>query len=192
MACFGWTRQVAHVSGTCTMSATRPTRIYQLKSLTEPQPASNWPDARKERPAEEQLGDRVVHLLAEKAQQAVVRRLPDVRAIHKAGQAPAEQALQPPLVLQWCTVLVNDHELAVGRVALRMPLQGGHHLLQAIRRHAVVAGRDVDVLPTRAADALIPVRIETLARRLRDQRRAGPAARAPGRTPRPHPRSSCR
>ena len=192
VACFGWTRQVAHVSGTCTMSATRPTLIYQLKSLTEPQPASNWPmraksDRRKSSSVIEQYT-----CSPRRHSRPVVRRLPDVRAIHQVGEAPAEQALQPPLVRpvvhrsrqrpRACSVPRRTPDAAPGRTPSSPgnPAPSRRRWSRCRRTPHARGGRIDSSWDTDPREA--PAR----------SRRADPAARAPGRTPRRHPRSGCR
>ena len=65
-------------------------------------------------------------------------------------------------------MFINHHQRAVGEFTVGVTVQRGNHFLEAIRRHRIIAGGDIDILALRLFQALIPGRVRSLARPLGD------------------------
>src|SRR5688572_31146557 len=104
-------------------------------------------------------------------QETVEGRTPHVRLADEITAAPSERRVAPPPtcdVGDIAPLFVYGTQRTVRNVAFGVCIECRDKLLEAIERHRVVAGRDIDELAVRRSDARVPAPRRAFARALPD------------------------
>src|SRR6266568_3640221 len=102
-------------------------------------------------------------------QQAVNRSSPYMHLSHQLGHAKRKYGIVSPLwCVDLCSIFVENHERAMGKIALFMLFERCDHVFEAVQRHCVIAGCNVDILPFCPLNTSIPGSVEP-ARNLRNR-----------------------
>jgi hypothetical protein len=124
------------------------------------------PDPIEQRPANQQLGEGDEDARSAEVQQAVERRPPHMHLANERAAAAAEHRIAQPPVRGFAPFLVDRPQTAVSDIARRVRVERRDHDAEKVRRHRVVAGRDVDVVAARLAKARRPASRRAFARAL--------------------------
>ncbi len=139
-------RQPPHVPGTCTVLATSDARMSQLKSPTDPHCCSNKPTLSNKVPPNQQLRDGPINRLARQVQQAVMRSQPQMRVAHQLQRTFANTSASNQSVRISCPVSSMVFNMQCARFsASGWASMAATSFSQAVRRHRLVAGRDLRV-----------------------------------------------